>query len=145
MEVVFTLCLPHDEASVPVVRHLLSSALERLGVNAACSSDVELAVTEACTTVLKHANAAPEEYEVRVEISAAECRIEVADLGAAQVGDSLTRVGTVDEEGGRGIPLMRALVDQLHFVARPERGMSVRLFKRLELDEDAPLVRLGGS
>lgn len=145
MELLFTLCLPHDEASVPVVRHLLSSALDRLGVDPDCASDVELAVCEACTNVLKHANAAPEEFEVRIEISEEECQIEVSDLGAAEVGDALTRVGTVDEEGGRGIQLMRALVDQLHFVARPERGLSVHLLKKLALEEDAALSRLAAA
>jgi serine/threonine-protein kinase RsbW len=142
MEVVFSLCLPHDEASVPVVRHLLSSALHRLGVSDPCSSDVEIAVTEACTNVLKHADA-PDEYKVNVWISPEECQIEVADTGPGADESTLAASGGLQEESGRGIQLMRALVDQLHFVARPDRGLSVRLLKHLALDDGAALARLG--
>jgi serine/threonine-protein kinase RsbW len=142
MDVAFTICLPHEEASVPVVRHLISAALARLGVSAACSSDVELAVSEACTNVLKHASDDEDEYEVQVQISPEECRIEVADKGEGADPETLARTGGLEDEGGRGIQLMRALVDQLHFVARPDRGLCVRLLKELTLEDDAALTRL---
>ncbi|MGH8918860.1 MAG: ATP-binding protein, partial [Actinomycetes bacterium] len=41
-------------------------------------------------------------------------------------------------ESGRGVALMRALVDELHFLAGAERGTIVQLTKRLALRPDAP-------
>ena len=143
MEVRFSLRLPHDEESVPVVRHLLVSALDSLGVASACSADVELAVTEACTNVLKHAHGGEDEYQVQIQISPDECHIEVADSGMGADLAALGRTGELGDEGGRGIQLMRALVDQLHFVARKDRGLCVRLQKDLSLDAGAVLARLG--
>jgi serine/threonine-protein kinase RsbW len=146
MEVVFRICLPHDEASVPVVRHLVTAALSRLGVAEGCTSDVELAVTEACTNVLKHANGNQDNYEVVVRVLDTQCEIEVSDLGVGLPAGTLERpTAAPDEESGRGIQLMRALVDQLQFVARPGSGLSVNLFKRLALVDDAALRKLAGA
>ena len=45
------------------------------------AAEAKLAVSEACTNVLKHASGDDDEYEVRVQISPEQCRIEVADRG----------------------------------------------------------------
>jgi serine/threonine-protein kinase RsbW len=49
---------------------------------------------------------------------------------------------SVAAEGGRGIQLMDALVDDLTFTSVPEEGTVVHLEKRLALEEDALLIRL---
>ncbi len=144
MELAFTLCLPREEASVPIVRHLCGACLERLGVLEECVADIELAVTEACTNVLKHATG-DEEYKVTVKVSESTCDIQVLDQGAhfdhSVLGASPPRL---DQEGGRGVYLMRAMVDDLQFVAQPEVGMAVHLAKGLQLHETAVLKRLAG-
>jgi serine/threonine-protein kinase RsbW len=143
MEVAFTLCLPHDEASVPVVRHLISSTLNRLGVDESCISDVQIAVTEACSNVLKHADGQRDDYEVRVGVFPDSCEIHVTDLGVGLAPGVLERMPAgVEDESGRGVQLMRALVDQLQFVAGPSAGLSVRFLKRLSLRDGAVMRRL---
>ena len=143
MEVVFKLCLPHDEASVPVVRHLAGTTLARLGVMEDCISDVQLALTEACTNVLKHADGAREDFEVQVKVSPDVCEIQVTDLGVGIAQSVFERPPAgAQDESGRGIQLMGALVDQLQFVAGPGAGLSVNLLKRLTLDEHAVMRRL---
>jgi serine/threonine-protein kinase RsbW len=145
MEVLFNFCLPHDEASVPVVRHLVSSALTRLGVDEACISDVLVAVTEACTNVLKHADGSGHDYEVKVGVFPDLCEMQVTDLGAGLAPGALERVPPgVEDESGRGVQLMRSLVDQLQFVAGPRAGLSVRLSKRLSFRDGAIMQRLAG-
>jgi len=79
MEIKLTLALPRDSLSVPIVRQILTRALQTLGVLDQIVSDIEIALTEACTNVLKHAG--DQEYEVSCGIDGNCCRIEVIDRG----------------------------------------------------------------
>ena len=142
MEIKLSLALPREEVSVPVVRRVLASSLSSLGVSPEVVSDIQLALTEACTNVLDHAQGG-EEYEVSAGIDGDLCVIEVVDRGggfdasARGLGDADT-----DAEEGRGIQLMRALVDRIEFTNRPQVGAVVHLEKQLELVEGAPLELL---
>ncbi len=143
MTIVFTLCLPRDRASVPVVRHLLHSSMEKLGVEPECLSDMELAVTEACTNVLLHASGTDEEYEVQVEVNEAMCEIRVTDGGEGFDHEAVATAVSSSSESGRGIQLMKALVDKVHFLSRPQAGTIVHLVKELQLKDNSVLRALG--
>lgn len=147
MEVVFSLALPRDEASVPVVRRLCRSSLQNIGVEPACVSDIELALTEACTNVLKHAFDSQEEYRVEIKLDNNECSIAVIDEGRGFDHFALAKgeEAAMSAEGGRGIQLMRALVDNVNFTSAPEKGTMVNLVKTLVLQEDSMLLQLGLS
>lgn len=144
MEIHFSLCLPRDEESVPVVRHICRDALAELGVVRDCVGDVELAVTEACTNVLKHAAGTGDEYGITVAIAEDDCVIRVIDSGAGFDHEALDRETAVDHgaEGGRGVFLMAALVDDLKFTSKPETGTVVHLEKKLQLEETSVIRRL---
>lgn len=142
MTIVFTLCLPRDWASVPVVRHLMHSSMSKLGVEAECLSDIELAVTEACTNVLQHSTGL-EDYEVAVEVNDSSCEIRVTDAGQGFDHDGVAPMATESAESGRGIQLMKALVDRVQFVSRPEAGTIVHLQKDLSLTDTSILRSLG--
>ena len=141
MTIVFTLCLPRDRASVPVVRHLLRSSMDRLGVQEECLSDIELAVTEACTNVLQHSTG-HEEYEVAVEVNDRMAEIRVTDAGEGFDSDGVAPTVEDTAESGRGIQLMKALVDRVQFVSRPAAGTIVRLEKELALTDESILRQL---
>lgn len=139
MDITFTLCLPRDEASVPVVRHICRDALLKLGVDDGCVGDIELAVTEACSNVLNHADA-EDEYEVEVEVDDQACQIRVIDTGRGFDHTSIGHASSSDSaESGRGVFLMRSVVDELNFASEPEKGTMVHLVKRLTLTEDSVL------
>ena len=142
MEIKLTLALPRDEYSVPVARRVLARSLGVLGVDEAVVADIELALTEACTNVLDHAGDT-DEYEVSAGIDGTLCIIEVIDRGGGF--DSATQ-GLVDAdpgaEDGRGIQLMRALVDRVTFTSRPQTGTVVHLEKQLEWDDSSMIKRL---
>lgn len=126
------LVLPRDTATVPLVRHLLKYSLMELGVRRECVADVELAVTEACANVVEHA-ASEEEYRISFSFDGDLCEIRVVDSGGGFVPGAQPRAMPAgDSEGGRGLLLMQALVDQLHFESAPEVGTVVRLVKTLE-------------
>lgn len=142
MEIKFTLQLPRDALSVPVVRKVLQSSMRTLGVAEECLMDIELALTEACTNVLDHA-AAGDEYEVVAGLDDHACVIEVVDSGRGFDADHLGHAeADPSAEEGRGIQLIRTLVDRVHFKSRPERGMIVHLEKQLEFRDGSPLQRL---
>jgi serine/threonine-protein kinase RsbW len=144
MEVVFKLNLPREASSVAVVRRLCRSSFRTLGVEEECLADLELAVTEACTNVLRHATGATEEYEVEVTTTASTCALRVTDAGhgftpgAALLGPAATDAPLA--ESGRGIHLMRVLVDDLRFVTDGSSGTVVHLEKSLRLRSDSPLA-----
>jgi serine/threonine-protein kinase RsbW len=137
-----TLALPRDEVSVPVVRRLLKQSLDVLGVEPSVIADIQLALTEACTNVLDHAGDG-DHYEVSAGIDSDRCVVQVADCGAGFDGQALGWLDAAPTaEGGRGIQLMRALVDELSFYSPPGAGMVVRLAKRLSYDRSSMIGML---
>ena len=139
MEIKFTLVLPRDALSVPVVRRVLNSSMRTLGVEDDCLTDIEVALTEACTNVLDHA-ALGDEYEVVAGLDDNGCVIDVVDTGRGFDADHLGHADAeTSAEDGRGIQLMRALVDRVQFDSRPEKGMIVHLEKQLVYDDGSPL------
>jgi serine/threonine-protein kinase RsbW len=108
--------------------------------------DIELALTEACTNVLDHAAGTADDYEVSVEINETKCEIRVIDSGEgfADMGFPSADLPP-SAESGRGILLMKALVDNVKFLSRPEQGTVVHLEKMLDLEESSILRRLVSS
>jgi len=141
-EIKMTLALPRDEMSVPVVRRVLKASMQTLGVEDSVISDIELALTEAVTNVLDHSGHG-EEYEVSVGIDGEVCAIEVVDRGSGFDSNALGHgEADVSAEEGRGIHLMRALVDHVTFDHVPAVGTVVRLEKKLEWKPDSLAKRL---
>jgi serine/threonine-protein kinase RsbW len=145
MRLTLTLALPRDTFSVPVVRRVLTDAMATLGVLEDCVSDVAVALSEACTNVLRHAREG-DAYEVSAGINERSCVLQVTDKGAGFAADDLGRVDAHPEsEFGRGIQLMRSLVDDLHFERLEAGGTVVRLVKELAWREGAPLRMLAAA
>ena len=142
MEVKFTLQLPRDALTVPVVRRVLNSSMRTLGVAEDCLTDIEIALAEACTNVLDHA-VDGDEYEVVAGLDNESCVIDVVDTGRGFDADHLGHAeADPSAEEGRGIQLIRALVDKVRFASRPETGMIVHLEKQLDFVDGSPLQRL---
>lgn len=139
MEVKLTLALPRDHLSVPVVRRVLRGAMTTLGVEEDVVTSIEVALTEACTNVLDHADES-DQYEISAGIDGDLCVIEVVDRAATAFDGS--GLGVVDAdagaEEGRGIQLMRALVDKVEFTSRPQTGTVVHLEKAIAWTAAAP-------
>jgi serine/threonine-protein kinase RsbW len=145
MQLQLELDLPRDKLSVPVIRRVLGNALRTLGVVDDCIDDIEVALTEACTNVLDHARDG-EVYHVTAKIDEAVCVLEVVDKGGG-FDEALHGhdEAVSDAETGRGIQLMRRLVDSVRFEPRSKGGTVVHLRKALEFDDDAPGPRLATS
>jgi serine/threonine-protein kinase RsbW len=126
--------------------------METAGVDPDISYDLSVALSEACANAVEHA--AEGEYSVTARIDGDRCRIEVADSGpgffggvahtAAAYGGA-RRVRPLSKkdqtaEHGRGLFLIEALVDHVHFHNRPGHGAVVSFDKILKWREDAPLM-----
>jgi serine/threonine-protein kinase RsbW len=135
VNITLALCLPREGPSVGIARHICRDALVSLGVSDGCVADVELAVTEACTNVLRHAAASgSHEYEVQVEIDGRTCQIRVIDAGDNFHMMEEEKPAPVTAETGRGLFLMRAMVDEFDLDHEPEAGTVVKLTKELAFD-----------
>jgi serine/threonine-protein kinase RsbW len=76
----FCLVFPRETISVPVMRLVLGDTLDRLGVDEECVADLLLAVTEACTNVLRHSGPGVR-YELIALVGRDRCVLEVVDTG----------------------------------------------------------------
>jgi anti-sigma regulatory factor (Ser/Thr protein kinase) len=131
LNVQFSVRLPTDAKSVPLVRGLLRQALTYLEVTEDGIEEVVLALTEACANVVRHAGE-HEEYQVDVVIDDDVCRITVLDDGDGFDVEAARRDAPRSPlDGGRGLLLMQALVDRLDFVLDEDGRHRVTLEKRL--------------
>jgi serine/threonine-protein kinase RsbW len=129
-----SLTLPRDEMTVPVARHVIRSSMREIGVDRDCVGDLELALTEACTNVLKHSGPG-DEYELSMSVEPDVATLRVIDTGRGFDFAGFDRdAAAATAEEGRGVQLMHALVDQIRFTSVPEEGTVVHLQKELRFD-----------
>jgi serine/threonine-protein kinase RsbW len=79
-DVEFCLVFPGEAVSVPVMRRVLGDTLSRLGMDERCVGDILLAVTEACSNVVRHAGPG-RRYEVVAHVDSKRCLLEIVDSG----------------------------------------------------------------
>ncbi len=135
-----SVALPRESVSVPVVRRLAAQALHAFGVHDDDVYDVQLAITEACANVIDHAGET-DTYDVKVELAADRCAITVVDQGGGFDATAVPNRPHDESEMGRGLSLMRALVDNVAFRNEPQAGAVVHMVKALRYDAAHPLRR----
>ncbi len=138
MDISFSVRLPRDARSLPLMRGLLRQALEHLAVSTQAIEEIVLALTEACANVVQHAGA-HDEYQVDVAITDDVCRVSVLDDGQGFDFEQASAREGSPLEAGRGLMLMKALVDDLQFVRSEDGRHRVELEKRLRAE---PKLRL---
>ena len=125
------LTLPARPENVAVIRHVLGAFAEALQLPADLVEDMRLAVTEACTNVVRHAYDEDEPGPIDVVIRPNGDRLDliVSDYGRG-IGPSPDLAGP-----GLGLPLIAALADAVELEHGPSRGsrlaMSFRCRPRL--------------
>ncbi len=122
------LALPTDARYVSMMRSVADCVMTDFGVPAEANDDIQLAVSEACANAVRYSGDSME-YSVRLEVGVDGCTVEVVDLGPGFVPSDGTDPIADDEESGRGVFLMRELVDDLQFI-RDHEQTRVRLYKR---------------
>jgi serine/threonine-protein kinase RsbW len=127
------LSLPSDLRFLPVARAFVEAACRAAGLNSELTDAMVLATDEAVNNAMRHAH--QNDIALTVQIACflgTDCvEVQVHDEGEPF---DVTAVPHIDpgevRVGGRGVFLMRTLMDEIHCQARRPRGNSVRLIKR---------------
>jgi serine/threonine-protein kinase RsbW len=129
------LTLPARPENVAVVRHVLGAFAEALQLPDTVIEDMRLAVTEACTNVVRHAYGDPiGSIDVVVRPHRESLEVIVADAGRG-MGPSPDTHGP-----GLGLPLIRALADSFDIDPSPAAGS--RLVMSFRRDHTMPAQRI---
>ena len=112
------LTVPGRPENVAVIRHVLGAFAEALELPADLVEDMRLAVTEACTNVVRHAyhEGEPGPIDVVIRPNGDQLELIVSDRGAG-IGPSPDLAGP-----GLGLPLIAALADRVEIEHGPSRG-----------------------
>ena len=128
------LTVPARPENVAVIRHVLGALAEALALPPALIDDMRLAVTEACTNVVRHAYEGEGTIDVVVRPKGDELEVIVADEGRG-LGPSPDTAGP-----GLGLPLIAALADTLEI--ERDRSSGSRLVMRFLRARTAPAMGL---
>ena len=127
------LTLPARPENVAVVRHVLGALAEAIGLEDRVIADMRLAVTEACTNVVRHAYVDGEgTIDVVVRPRGEAVEVVVADEGRG-LGPSPDTAGP-----GLGMPLIAALADSVEVQRDQTRGS--RLAMRFMRSRTSPAM-----
>src|SRR5688572_10534129 len=146
METELVMELPND---VRAIEHAVEYVLQRCGPCQGSERKIRLnfrvSLTEALSNAMLNGNKEDPGKRVRLEVTLgpAEIRVRVTDEGRGFDPDEIpdpTSPPNLLKPGGRGLFLMRQLMDEVHF---NERGNSVTLV--LRLDDDDRLGRVADA
>jgi serine/threonine-protein kinase RsbW len=138
-----SLSLPRERESVSAVRRIVAGAMAEVGVESSCAADVELALSEGCANVVRHATSS-DRYRVTFQLDHQAARVTIADSGRGFVPRGTRRMASALSEGGRGLALMEMLMDETDLRVEEGRGTEVSLTKHIVLDETS-LLRDGAT
>ena len=131
-----TFRLPCSAESISVARQLIDRILTAFGVQAECRGEIALAVSEACANAVTHA-AGSTVYELAAESEGSDCVITVTDDGRGASRPPVADMPPAEAVAGRGLSIIRVVMDRLDIRRRRSGGLSVRMFKRLRWTEGA--------
>ena len=117
------LTLPAQPENVSVIRHVLGAFAEALHLPDELVEDLRLAVTEACTNVVRHAYPPNETGPVEITIQPMEEHVSVI------VSDHGRGIGTSSDTTGPGLglPLIAAIADEVDLQPVPGGGSRVAM------------------
>ena len=118
------------------LRRIVAGAMAEVGVERSCAADVELALTEGCANVVRHATST-DRYRVTFKLDSDAARVMIADNGRGFAVNGAGQMAGTFSEGGRGLALMRMLMDEADFQVEEGRGTRVKLIKRLVFDDSS--------
>jgi anti-sigma regulatory factor (Ser/Thr protein kinase) len=117
------LTLPARPENVAVVRHVLGAFAEALQLPDPVIEDMRLAVTEACTNVVRHAYADGQPGPVEILIRPLDDMLQVI------VSDRGRGIGPSDDTSGPGLglPLIAALTHKLEIAPSGDSGSRLQM------------------
>ena len=133
-----TLSLFADLAQLATIREFLDQVGHGLGLDDREIYDLQLAVDEACSNVVKHGYAGQGgEIEITMEREENRVRVTVRDWGKsfdpqAVPAPDVTASLAQRRLGGLGLFLIHQVMDDVHFEFDPEEGNVLTMVKQLQ-------------
>lgn len=135
---VYELTTPSHTENLEVIRNFICTLGRKAGLNEMALLDVAVAVEEACVNVIKHGhhNDASKPLRLRIKIDKQKLSALVKDQGHGfdprqHDGQKAQDLLIMPRSSGRGILMMKMLMDEVHFETGNGRGTRVRLVKYL--------------
>ncbi len=128
-----TLTIPSDLRLLALARAFVESVCHLAGCDETITHGIILATDEATNNVMRHAHHGMPEAMIQIQCYLFADRIEVhiQDEGKPFDLNSVPHLDPAELRiGGRGVYLMRAIMDELHCHPRPGRGNTLRMIKR---------------
>jgi serine/threonine-protein kinase RsbW len=133
----YALTTPSHTENLELIRNFISDIAEKAGLNEMAAMEIEVAVGEACVNAIKHAHQNDEAKPLRLQVKIDKQKLTVLVRDQGQGfdpkkldGQNAQDVLTKPQNGGRGILMMKMLMDEVHFEANG-KGTQVRLVKYL--------------
>ncbi len=119
------------------VDEFVEGKLEKLGLDQSQLADVAISVTEAVTNAIVHGNKNDRKKRVEIDLKIEKLKIviTVKDQGDGFDPESLS--SPVEGENilkkvGRGVFILKSLMDKVNFIFQPEGGTIVKMVKYLK-------------
>jgi serine/threonine-protein kinase RsbW len=129
----FALVIPSDLRLLPLARTFIETVCQSVGCDRSFAEAILLATNEAVQNAIRHAHRDRREAVVQIQCFPGLDGIEVVVLDEGEPFD-LAAVPSLDPAeiriGGRGVFLMRKVMDELSCQPRPCRGNRLSMVKR---------------
>jgi serine/threonine-protein kinase RsbW len=129
----FTLTVPSDLRMLSVVRAFVEAVCQTESLDVNTTHAIVMATGEAVSNIIRHAHQNRPELALQICCRPGADAMEILLIDEGEVFD-LESVPRLDPRelrlGGRGVFLMRALMDELTCQRRAERGNVLRMVKR---------------
>ncbi|MDO5061610.1 MAG: ATP-binding protein [Peptostreptococcaceae bacterium] len=127
--------VPTDSSNISVVRMTASSIANRVGFNIEEIDDVKIAVSEACTNVIKHSKVS--NFDLFFAQGSNFMEIEIQDRGIGYDFSSLKDPELNDqrESGGLGIYIIKMLMDEVIIDSELNKGTTIYMRKQIGKEE----------
>ncbi|MGE3809722.1 MAG: ATP-binding protein [Gemmataceae bacterium] len=128
-----TLTIPSNLRLMPLVHVYLEAVCEVGELDPDATHAVVLATGEAVQNIIRHAHRHCPQASLQIQCSFREDGVEIvlSDEGEPFDVSSVPHLDPAELRiGGRGVFLMRSLMDELHCLPRCDKGNHLRMFKR---------------
>ena len=128
--------IPSSLDFLPKVDEYIERKLRRLGVDEDKLADIAVSVSEAVTNAVMHGNKNDLNKNVTINLKADSSCVEITveDEGHGFVPECINspiETKNLLKETGRGIFILKSLMDKVEFTVQPKRGTTVKMTKFL--------------
>ena len=131
--------IPADVRYLRIVRRVLEEVCGLLALDAEATGDVVLATEEAVTNIIVHAYCGGTGGRIELRVTPTRVGLEVAveDEGEPFAGDEVVPPDPAEiRPGGRGVFLIRKLMDEVRYRPKPTAGTVLTMLKRCDVASD---------